>query len=477
MITTLPEATPGEYEYAASPDIVAELDGIIALRAVDPLFQPIVDISTGEPVAFEALSRGPAGSPLQQPNLMFAAARVAGRVDELDRLCRIRALEAVVDSSLQTPYALFVNREPSAVTADPTSAAQLMVLRRRGLRVVIELTERDLSRDPAELLAFAEQIRAAGMGIALDDVGVDADSLALMPFLMPDVIKLDMGLLHRSPDAATARVLSAVRAHTERRGAVVLAEGIETPEHERMAVGFGATLGQGWLYGRPGPLPSASGRERLPVPARPLVLRDPDDDPTSRSPFEMVCRTNTPLRSGVELLFALRLELETRVEAMDGLAVVLLSCIDAPHISCECAEHYTALAASARFAAALGAGMPDQVVPGLRGSQLAPDDPVSSEWDLVVVSPHFAAAIVARERFDAHPEEGRAFDYVLTYDRTLVVDVARTLMTRALPLDGPDPAIEAVLAADGPEGPDPSLVPVFDRVTAMAFETLGPSGD
>ena len=455
----LPVPTEPRTDRRPTSDGVVELDAILAARAVHPVFQPIVDLGTGEPIAFEALSRGPADSPLHRPDLMFAAARESGRVDELDRLCRVRALESAVDSDLQAPYTLFVNRDPAAGGTDAPSAAQLTVLRRRGLRVVIELIERHLSRHPAELLAFADSVRAAGMGIALDDVGVDADSLALMPFLMPDVVKLDMALLHRRPDAATVKVLSAVRAHAERRGAVILAEGIETHAHERLAVALGATLGQGWLYGRPAPLPPADSASTTVTPSRPLVLRDPDEELAPASPFAMVTGHQPALRAPADLVMALRRQLEEGIQTQQGLAVVLLSCIDAPHISCECAEHYTDLAASARFAAALGAGMPDELVPGLRGSRLAPDDPVSQEWDLVVVSPHFAAAIVARERFDAHPEEGRVFDYVLTYDRTVVVDVARTLMRRALPLDDPDPAIEAVLSAGGPTPSAPTPTP------------------
>ena len=436
-----------------SPDELAEaaeLDGILAARAVDPVFQPIIDLDTGRPVAFEALSRGPAGSRLERPDLLFAVARAVGRVDELDRLCRARALESVVDSTLVGPYTVFINREPSAASLDAPSAEHREVLRQRGLRTVVEFTERDLSRDPAALLAYAAKLRAAGVGIALDDVGVEADSLALMPFLMPDVIKLDMGLVQRIPDAAAARVVSAVRAHAERRGAMILAEGIETVEHERLAIAMGATLGQGWRYGRPGPLPGAG--DPLPAPGRPLVLREPEEELAAQTPFEMVTEQNPPLRASAALLFALRQELEAGVEAMAGLAVVLLTCIDAPDISSECATHYLALASSARVANALGTAMPDELVPGLTGSRLSPGDPVGDEWDLVVVSPHFAAAIIAKERSDAHPEEGRAFDYVLTYDRTLVVDVARTLMRRALPLQQPS-VIDVVLAAHTPGSP------------------------
>ena len=47
------------------------------------VFQPIVDLDAGTVVGFEALSRGPAGD-LHTPDRLFAAARSAGRLAELD---------------------------------------------------------------------------------------------------------------------------------------------------------------------------------------------------------------------------------------------------------------------------------------------------------------------------------------------------------------------------------------------------------
>ena len=52
----------------------------------------------------------------------------------------------------------------------------------------------------------------------------------------------------------------------------------------------------------------------------------------------------------------------------------------------------------------------------------------------MVVSPHFAAALVARDLGDDGPDAERRFDYAVTYDRALVMDVARDLMRRVKPL-------------------------------------------
>ncbi len=81
-----------------------------------------------------------------------------------------------------------------------------------------------------------------------------------MPLLRPDVIKLDLRLVQRQPDAEIAEIVNAVNTQAERTGAIVLAEGIETDEHLATARALGATLGQGWLFGRPGPAAGGAAR-------------------------------------------------------------------------------------------------------------------------------------------------------------------------------------------------------------------------
>ena len=64
---------------------------------------------------------------------------------------------------------------------------------------------------------------------------------------------------------------------------------------------------------------------------------------------------------------------------------------------------------------------------------LGPGDPVLGEWDIAVVGPHFAGALVARDLGGGGPDLDRRFSFVLTYERELVVDVASALLARAAP--------------------------------------------
>ena len=82
------------------------------MRAV---FQPLIDLDSGDAVGFEALARGPAGSTLESPGALFEAAYGSGRVAELDWVCRAAAFEAAARAGLEPALRLFVNCEPASL--------------------------------------------------------------------------------------------------------------------------------------------------------------------------------------------------------------------------------------------------------------------------------------------------------------------------------------------------------------------------
>ena len=96
----------------------------------------------------------------------------------------------------------------------------------------------------------AERLRAAARAIALDDVGIEPESLAFIPLLRPEVVKLDLALFCTTSGPDTITVTGAVRAYAEEYGAEVVAEGIEPAADLTRAQVLGATLGQGWWWGR-----------------------------------------------------------------------------------------------------------------------------------------------------------------------------------------------------------------------------------
>jgi EAL domain-containing protein (putative c-di-GMP-specific phosphodiesterase class I) len=173
-------------------------------RRIRSLYQPIVELASGRTVSYEALARGPEGSALESPLALFAAARDEDRLAELDCACRAAAVTGALNAGLRPPAALFVNAEPEALSRAAGVPAELLEAIGDGLRIFVEITERALTERPAELLEAVDRLRAAGLGTALDDVGTDERSLALLPLLRPDVVKLDISLIPPVAEPATS---------------------------------------------------------------------------------------------------------------------------------------------------------------------------------------------------------------------------------------------------------------------------------
>ena len=150
---------------------------------------------------------------------LFATARAEGRLTQVDRECRAEALRAAAEAGLGAPFALFLNADAGALELD------LPDLPKGGATLVMEITETALTERPEAVLRTLTELRTRGWGVSLDDVGADSRSLAVMPLLYPDVIKLDLRLLSERDPLDVARIVTAVGAEAERRHATILAEG------------------------------------------------------------------------------------------------------------------------------------------------------------------------------------------------------------------------------------------------------------
>ena len=405
------------------------LEQILLHRAITAVYQPIVELDSGTVVGFEALGRASGFGPLEQPARLFAAAARSGCVPRLDEACRAAAFDGARAAGMRSPWTLFVNIEPEAAGRSDTSLGSAGGSVAGGHQVVMELTERALTARPRALLELVDRIRGLGWGIALDDVGADPNSLALLPLVRPDVIKLDLSLVQKQPSAQVARIVSAVNAEAERSGSAVLAEGIETEQHLAIALSLGATLGQGWLLGRPGPLPAELGP--MGGPGLPLLHRPGAG--SQRSPYDTAAAVRTPRTGQKTLLIEISKHLEGRALASGESTVVLSTFQDSSFFTARTRRRYETLAERSAFVGVLGAGMPVAPLPGVRGGDLAPDDPLLGEWDIAVVGPHFAATLVARDLGDSGPDGDRRFTFILSHDRELAVECAGALMSRMLP--------------------------------------------
>ena len=391
------------------------VEELIERELVTPHFQPIVALPGGEVIAYEALARGPQRTRLESPAVLFAAAASVNLTRQLDELCMRTAFRAASRAGVRT---LFVNAEPSTFAGPAVRPDSEM-------QVVVEVTERGLIDRPAELLDALERAREAGWGIALDDIGADWRSLAMLPVISPEIIKLDRAVLATGPTRESGRVLRASRAHVDRRGGSLLAEGIEDAHHAQQATAFGAVLGQGFHLGRPAPLPVEPAATRLRLPPASVAIE------RSVTPFGLLQREGiaTAVTTKRELLPISR-DIEIDATEQPDPNVLLSTFETAERFTHKTRQRYRQLADGLAFVAAFGHGMEPYPAPGVVGVALAEREPLSQEWVVVSIGPHQTSALIARDLGDEVPDLDRRYEYALLSGRDIIERAARSLMLR-----------------------------------------------
>ena len=403
----------------------SDLDDAVTGEGVAPFFQPIVSLPSGSTVGFEALARWPR-QPHLGPQEVFAHAAATRQVTELDRVCIDRSIDAALRGGLKEGSLLGVNSEPAS---DYTGRADSEFVRRghEKFSLFFELTERNLLEHLPTLLRKVAALRADGIAIALDDVGDNPESLALLDIVSPEVIKLANKLIQDPASADTARTGAAIMAHRERRGALIVAEGIETDEHLEQAMAWGATLGQGFLFGRPSPLLPYAQAETRSSPA--LQARA---HTSFHSPFDAVAGDPAMRTARKPTLWAISRYLEEQALHSRDTPMVLTALQNGVNFGLPTRRRYAALAATSPLVAVFGANFTLDQPSEIRVVRHDACDALSSQWVVVTLGPHIAAALVARERGGqaAACDEDREFDFVITHDRAVVTAVASALLNR-----------------------------------------------
>ena len=223
-----------------------ELIGVIDGRAFTPVFQPIVDLGSGEIIGFEALTRFRDGT---RPDRRFAEAGLVGLGGALEVACLGAAIE---EAKLLPPGPwLSINVTPSVVIE---SAELPDILARTDRPLVIELTEHVPVDDYVALRSALGRL-GTDIRFAIDDTGAGFANFRHIVELGPDFVKLDIGLVRQiDTDPARQAFVSGMDYFASRTGCALIAEGVETKGERDMLRTLSVPLAQGFLLGRPAPI-------------------------------------------------------------------------------------------------------------------------------------------------------------------------------------------------------------------------------
>ena len=221
----------------------ASIQAIIDLQAFQPVFQPIVDLATGEPIGYEALTRFTDGTP---PDRVFAEARRCGLEQTLEAVTLRAALAA--SEALPAERFLSLNVSPTLILAGDELRA---ILADRTRPIVLEVTEHDTIDDYGALRSAFVAL-GSGLRLAVDDAGAGVANFNHLVELRPQFVKIDIGLVRGVNADLTRQALIVALLHFARStDCHVVAEGIETEAERAILEKLEVEFGQGYLFGRP----------------------------------------------------------------------------------------------------------------------------------------------------------------------------------------------------------------------------------
>jgi EAL domain-containing protein (putative c-di-GMP-specific phosphodiesterase class I) len=206
-------------------------------------------------VGHEVFTHGPEGTPYEEAERLFALAERTGRLVELERLARARAL-ASARRVLKAGEKLFLNTSTRALLdAEVGGPGFLDLVAQSGLKneeVVLEITERMAKEERGPYQEALLALKRDGFPIAVDDMGAGYSSLQSLVDLEPAYLKFDIALV-RGIDRSSIKksLLETVVDLSGRIGAQVVAEGIEAEAELLTLRDMGVPLGQGRFLSAP----------------------------------------------------------------------------------------------------------------------------------------------------------------------------------------------------------------------------------
>lgn len=219
------------------------------LRAV---FQPIFDVSAHEKRlhSLECLIRGPVGSNLEKAPVLFEYVRRKREESLIDRACISTALRAA--ACLPWEPRLSVNVHASTLGRDqdfPLFLSDAAALHALSLdRLTVEIVEHTPYWDGPAFLRSLDAMRAMGVRLALDDIGLGQSNYRMILDCRPEYFKIDRYFVHGCHDDPYRRaVLESIVHLADKFGARIVAEGVEQEKDFRTVKTVGIDLVQGFL--------------------------------------------------------------------------------------------------------------------------------------------------------------------------------------------------------------------------------------
>jgi EAL domain-containing protein (putative c-di-GMP-specific phosphodiesterase class I) len=217
------------------------------------VYQPIVDVATGQWVGAEALVRWqhPRWG-LVMPGYFIGEVERSPLVADLTQFVLRQALAELGAMDLPNGFKLTVNLAAfhASMSGFPCDLNDILAASQTSLQVVFEITERGLLAGIDGVKDSLTELRRRGVKFAVDDFGTENSNLALLQRFHFDYIKIDRQFV-RGIVGDDCALVEAITFLAGQVGAQVVAEGVEEPAQQGILKELGVPLAQGFLFAKP----------------------------------------------------------------------------------------------------------------------------------------------------------------------------------------------------------------------------------
>lgn len=230
------------------------LDDILRMRSMFSVFQPIVRLTTGDRVGFEALTRLETDSPLRNPETLFKYAVRKHRVSDLEMVCMTTSLHDGAELARHAP--LFINVHPAVFSSGPLIRDVIVREAERNridlTRIVLEITEQGSLSHDRKVIDSIQQLKGTGVRFAFDDVGVAYSHLPFIDAVRPSFLKISQSFgTGFESDSTRTKIIRNLIALAVDFDCEVILEGIESAATASAAMEMGIKYGQGYHFVAP----------------------------------------------------------------------------------------------------------------------------------------------------------------------------------------------------------------------------------
>jgi len=236
-----------------------DLRAALAEQQFRVVYQPIIDLSTGDIRKAEALIRWQHPTRgLISPTEFIPIAESSGLIIDIGEWVFRQAADQVVQwRELHHPhFQISVNKSPVQFHSDGSTrkswAQHLQSLGLPGGSIAVEITEGLLLDTSATVTQQLMEMRQTGVQVSLDDFGTGYSSLTYLQKFEIDYIKIDQSFVRNLvPSSTDLALCKAIIVMAHELGMKVIAEGVETAQQRDLLVAAGCDHGQGYLFARP----------------------------------------------------------------------------------------------------------------------------------------------------------------------------------------------------------------------------------